>query len=74
LSKSETINLHFNTLQFAYFKPHIENNRKSFKYQPQITTIKTNVLKNLLNATHTHTHTQIHHKNTQILALPKQTQ
>lgn len=31
--------------------------RKSFKYQPQITTIKTNVLKNLLNAAHTHTHT-----------------
>lgn len=47
--------------QFAYDESELPNCapgcRKSFKYQPQITTIKTNVLKNLLNAAHTHTHT-----------------
>lgn len=52
--------------QFAYDEPELPNCapgcRKSFKYQPQITTIKTNVLKNLLNAAHTHTHT--HTENT----------
>lgn len=53
--------------QFAYDEPELPNCapgcRKSFKYQPQITTIKTNVLKNLLNAAHTHTlrtYTHVH--------------
>lgn len=58
--------------QFAYDEPELPNCapgcRKSFKYQPQITTIKTNVLKNLLNAAHTHTHTENIHTRTHTLS------
>lgn len=59
--------------QVAYDEPELPNCapgcRKSFKYQPQITTIKTNVLKNLLNATHTHTHTHWEHTHTHCLCV-----